>query len=238
MSRRRQFSSAACIDMDGRVVIVGEEPEIWRVTAGVFTSNCYLVALGGGRCAVIDPGLDGAAIVQAILESGLKPSAVLCTHGHFDHVGSAALVQRRYECPVYLTAADLPTVRSSNFLLMAFKIDARIELPQVTQLASGSQVISCGGLQFVFHPAPGHTPGSCVIETGGHLFTGDTLYARGVGLSKLPGEKPDVLRSSLRTIWNCFSDATVVHPGHGESSTFGAIKRDNIPLLRFLAADK
>jgi glyoxylase-like metal-dependent hydrolase (beta-lactamase superfamily II) len=154
--------------------LIDERARVWRVTAGVFPSNCYIVGLGDEqRCAVIDPGLDGAAIEFAIESLGLKPAAVLCTHGHFDHAGSASVLQRNHGCPVYLPAADVPTLRSSNFLLMAFKIDARIEQPEVTAVSAENTAVDVEGQAFSFHPVPGHTPGSCVVQHGDSLFSAE-----------------------------------------------------------------
>ena len=223
--------------------LVDERARVWRVTAGVFPSNCYIVGLGSGRgdgqrCAVIDPGLDGAAIEQAIESLGMKPAAVLCTHGHFDHAGSASVLQRRHGCPVYVPEADVPTLRSSNFLLMAFKIDARIEQPEVTAVSAEHATVDVEGQTFSFHPVPGHTPGSCVVQHGDSLFTGDTLYARGVGLSKLPGEKPAQLRQSIQSLWERFAPHMQVHPGHGESAALGWIRTHNAALQAFLQADE
>jgi glyoxylase-like metal-dependent hydrolase (beta-lactamase superfamily II) len=220
--------------VSGDRALVQADGPVWRVTNGVFPSNCYIVPTGAeGRCVVVDPGLDGAAIEQATSALGLSPAAVLCTHGHFDHAGSAARFQQ-LGCPVYLHEPDLKTLRSSNFLLMAFKVPARIEVPPIEAVESHGFRLSFDLLDIVFHPAPGHTPGSCVIQCGRSLFTGDTLYSRGVGLSRLPGEDPQRLRESILTLWERFPDDAMVHPGHGDSAALGWIKRNNAPLLRFL----
>lgn len=208
------------------------------VTNGVFPSNCYLVETGEpGHCLVVDPGLDPSPIEAALQQKGLRPQAVLCTHGHFDHAGSAAHFSRQYGCPVHLHARDLKTLKSSNFLLMAFKIPARMQIPEVAAVEGERSELLIGPATVVFHAVPGHTPGSCLIECGDLLFTGDTMYARGVGLSRLPGEDAEQLRHSLKGIWQRFPDGTRVCPGHGESADFGSIKRQNTPLLRFLNPD-
>ena len=208
---------------------------VWTVTNGVFPSNCYVCEAGvPGKCFIVDPGLDPAPIESFLAERRLAPIAVVCTHGHFDHAGSAAHFQRRHDCPVYLSGADLKTLRSSNFLLMAFKIPARMQMPEVTPVDALESVVTIGACRLHFHAAPGHTPGSCLVEHGRTLFTGDTIYSRGVGLSRLPGEDTDQLRRSIMEAWDRFPDETVVRPGHGEASTLGEIKRQNTALLRFL----
>ena len=222
---------------DARLTPASASP-VWTVTNGVFASNCYLCATDvPGECFIVDPGLDTAPIEAALAERGLTPRAVLCTHGHFDHVGTAVFFQMQYGCPVHLHERDLKTLRSSNFLLMALKIPARIQMPEVQPVTDAEPLVRIGGVTVRYHAVPGHTPGSCAIEYAGSLFTGDTLYSRGVGLSKLPGEDADQLRSSIRSIWERFPDDTVVRPGHGESAAFGVIKQNNTALLGFLRAE-
>lgn len=211
---------------------------IWTVVNGVFPSNCYIHAgTGDGECFLVDPGLDPAPIESALLALGRRPVGVLCTHGHFDHAGSAAHFQERYGCAVHLHERDVKTLRSSNFLLMAFKIETRIRLPEISPVDDAHPVVELCGRTACFHSTPGHTPGSCMIQVGDSLFTGDTLYSRGVGLSKLPGEDAEQLKRSILGMWEGFPESIQVRPGHGETSTFGAVKRLNVPLLRFLGLE-
>lgn len=211
-----------------------EDHGIFRVTAGVFPSNCYICPTQTrGECFVIDPGLGADAIESALVLKGLTPRWVFCTHGHFDHVGSAAAIQRKYGAPVYLHKSDAKIAKSSNFLMMAFNVPARIELPAFT-LIDGDFVHEVDGAPLRYRGVPGHTPGSCLIEYGHALFSGDSIYARGVGLSKVPGENPDLLRKSLLTVWPLLPDTIRVYPGHGTSDLFGQIRADNLPLTEFL----
>ena len=223
--------------MPGFADIARADRPVWKVVNGVFPSNCYLCGTDvPGECFIVDPGLAPAPIEAALAELKLTPRAVLCTHGHFDHAGSAAYFQKIHGCPVYMHSRDLKTLRSSNFLLMACKIPARIAIPDIQSVDDQNLLVHVGGVTVRFHSVPGHTPGSCVLEYGASLFTGDTLYSHGVGLSKLPGEDPELLRRSIQSVWNLFPDAAIVRPGHGESANFGWVKHNNAALLRFLLA--
>lgn len=204
---------------------------------GIFESNTWVVPLAPGDGALlVDPGLDLPAVDAALSAAGLRPAAVLCTHGHFDHVGSAGEFQRRHGVPVLLHRADEKTARGANFLMMAFGVPARVELPRFDLVDDGT--VAAGGVPVRFRHTPGHTAGSCVLEFGGFAFTGDTLYRDGVGLVKLPGEDPRALRRSIRALWQALPDDTEVCPGHGGAATFGVIKRENLALGRFLAEEE
>ena len=207
---------------------------IWRVTSGEFPSNAYLCGTNDESCILIDGGLDPVAIDVVVKELALLPTAVFCTHGHFDHAGSAAYFQKVYGCQVYLHGADQKLLKASNFMLMAFKLASRIEHPtEIVAVASG-QSVDVAGHVLTFHGAPGHTPGSCVIELGSALFTGDTIYTHGVGLSHLPGEEPEILKQSILTLWPKLTADRVVYPGHGGCASGAEVRTTNRALLEFL----
>jgi glyoxylase-like metal-dependent hydrolase (beta-lactamase superfamily II) len=184
---------------------------------------------------IVDPGLDPERIDRAAQDLGLIPRQVFCTHGHFDHLGGASHFQQAYGAQVFLHPADLKVMKTSNFLLMVLKLEQRIVMPEVTPVDPNQSHI--GGQPLSYIPVPGHTPGSCFIRFGRSLFTGDSLYARGVGLSNLPGEDHNLLRISLRTLWDQIPGETMIHPGHGPSASFEAIRNGNRSLLEFMGLE-
>jgi hydroxyacylglutathione hydrolase len=201
-----------------------------------FPSNTYLLASSTpGRCVVIDPGLDHASLNQVLSAAGWAPEAVLCTHGHFDHVGGAAELQTQHHIPVYLCAADVKAAKMSNFLMAVFKIDKRIKLPEFQLIEGEDSRLECAGRSFLFHSTPGHTPGSAAIEVDGLLFSGDSLYAKRIALSQLPGEDSPTLRRSLRRLFTRVGGEVLVLPGHGGSATLKDIRDNNQKLREFMA---
>jgi hydroxyacylglutathione hydrolase len=207
---------------------------VWRVTSGSFPSNAYFCEAGlPGGGVLIDPGLDGQAIDAALSAHGLRPHQVFCTHGHFDHTAGASWFQSRYGCEVFLHEADARTMKSSNFLLMALRIPQKVTLAEVTFVADGA-CVDVGGQPLRFRAAPGHTPGSCVLEFGSAWFTGDTLYRHGLGLSQLPGSDEEALRASLLALWPDLTGERGVFPGHGESADGATVRSENHHLAAFL----
>ncbi len=210
-------------------------PGVWQVTAGTFSSNCYIHSVSNGACVIVDPGLDPQSIDQQVGALGLTPAAVLCTHGHFDHVGGASHFQDRYGIAVHLPQADAATAKSSNFLLMALKIPARIKLAEFTPVPPGGATVRVGDTDYRYVPCPGHTPGSSIICIDGYGFSGDSIYARGVGLSMLPGENHAQLKSSLQTLWSTLPRSMTICPGHGPVATWDTIRETNMALREFLS---
>ena len=207
---------------------------VWRVTSGEFSSNAYFCEAqveGGGI--LIDAGLDGETIDAELSAHGLRPHAVYCTHGHFDHTGSASHFQKKYGSPVFVPKADLKLMKASNFLLMAMKLKHKVVLPEATLVEPG-HVADIAGTPLRYLPAPGHTPGSCIIEFGNAWFTGDTLYARGVGLSHLPGEDHAVLKQTILGYWQDLTPERTIYPGHGNAADGESVRTGNAALLNFL----
>jgi glyoxylase-like metal-dependent hydrolase (beta-lactamase superfamily II) len=186
---------------------------------------------GGGI--LIDAGLDGLTIDAELSELGLRPNAVFCTHGHFDHTGSASHFQKKYDCRVFVPKADEKLMKASNFLLMAMKLKHRVVLPEAT-LVEVNHVANIGGTSLRYLPAPGHTPGSCIIEFGSAWFTGDTLYARGIGLSHLPGEDQELLKQTILSYWDDLTPERTIYPGHGNAASGLLVRTGNTALLDFL----
>ena len=208
---------------------------IWCIANQTFASNTYVCRTEvEGECFLVDPGLDASLIDECLEKLSLKPRHIFCTHGHFDHIGSASFFQNKYKAKVYLHEADTKTMQASNFLLMAFKIKCRIEIPLLEKVAGSEFNISIGDQVIKYFLIPGHTAGSCIISFGSAIFSGDSLYSRGIGFSQLPGEKPEQLRNSLLTIWDKIPLDCMIYPGHGSSATFDWICHNNQSLINFI----
>lgn len=217
--------------------------------AGPLAANCYVLAPdAGAECVIIDPGQQAAEGVAKLLdEHTLTVAAVLLTHGHFDHVWSAAQLSETHDVPVHAHAADralLADPASGLDPALAAQLSAvfggeRLREPErITEVVDG-QVLRLAGLEITVAHAPGHTPGSVVYalpaseEAPEILFTGDLLFAGSIGRTDFPGgDHAEILRSLSRV---CLSrgDDTAVLPGHGPQTTIGRERATN-PFLRGL----
>ncbi|TKG64943.1 MBL fold metallo-hydrolase [Prauserella endophytica] len=207
--------------------------------AGAFQANCYLLAADAGHgCVIVDPG-EGAreGVDAALREYRLTPAAVLATHGHFDHVYSAAEIADAHGIPVWIRPEDRvllsdPLKGLGPELAAAFGSVSLTEPRDVRELGDGP--LELAGLRITTGHTPGHTPGSAVFrldsDEGGQLaLTGDTLFAGSIGRTDLPGGDAREIASSLRTLLT-YPDDTVVLPGHGPTTTIGRERATN-PFL-------
>ncbi|MBT4791950.1 MAG: MBL fold metallo-hydrolase [Halobacteriovoraceae bacterium] len=199
-------------------------------------SNTYLYLLNDSKeCLIIDPGLESELITEEIQTQGLTPTAILCTHGHFDHIGSAQILADMYNIEIYIHEKDKKVTKSANFLLMICKIKQKIQVPTVVNWVIGaSNSFEINNTKITYHHAPGHTAGSCLIEIEDSLFTGDTLFRNFVVEDSITGSDSKTLKESLVKYISFFPGEIEVYPGHGGSASLNQIVSNNTDLRKFL----
>jgi hydroxyacylglutathione hydrolase len=202
----------------------------------LFPSNTYVLKSKlDNNCIIIDPGLSPELINEKIKSLNLKPLAIICTHGHFDHIASVHFFKEQYGIPFYLHEADLKLSQSANFYLKLTKIDAKITTLQPDFLFRGqSQHLAIQDFHFNVFNFPGHSPGSCIFQLDNYLFSGDIIYKYGLGFNNFPGENKNILKVSILEIFNCFPENSIILPGHGEKDTLQNIKNLNTELKNFV----
>jgi glyoxylase-like metal-dependent hydrolase (beta-lactamase superfamily II) len=209
----------------------------------VTDTNCWVVASGDGeQCVVIDPGIGiTGALDEVIAEHRVHPVAVLLTHGHFDHTFSVLPVCQARDVPAYIHPSDRPQLAdpwSGVGLPVGTPLFGSLtfaEPDDVRELASNDK-ISLAGLDFTVTHAPGHSAGSVVFGVQAAepiVFSGDVLFAGSIGRTDLPGGSMPQMLTSLREVILPMHEATVVHPGHGPSTTI-ARERTTNPFLQDL----
>jgi hydroxyacylglutathione hydrolase len=152
----------------------------------------YLLA-EGTDAALVDPG-DAVIALGVAAAHGLRPRWILHTHGHPDHTGGSAAIRDRLGAKVLGHGGD-----ANRF-------------PPDEDLA-GRREIALGALRIRVHEAPGHTPGSILLEADGRLLTGDTLFWGGAGNCRNGGD-PALLARTFAALFPALDPALLVHPGH------------------------
>lgn len=203
---------------------------IRTLTVGPFMANCYIVACPNSReAAVIDPGDDGLAILQAIGRDDLQVKYIINTHGHIDHVGANAQVKRNTGAPILIHREDAPMLANPGKLAVfnpaaMQKVTADRELEGGDELPLGEQTMA------VIH-TPGHTRGGICLKLGDVLFSGDTLFAGSIGRTDLGGGSYTDLMASIKEKLLPLGDQIRVFPGHGPATTLGQERLYN-PFLQ------
>jgi glyoxylase-like metal-dependent hydrolase (beta-lactamase superfamily II) len=204
--------------------------------AGPLGCNCSIVVdEGAKRAIVVDPGGDYPEIAAQLDALGARVEAIVHTHTHIDHVGATADVQRRDGARACIHEQD----RFLYELLPVQSAMLGIDVPETVDM-EGSLVdggaLDAGAISMGVLHTPGHTPGSVtfvVKDHAGatHVFTGDTLFRRGIGRTDLWGGDSSLIMKSLREKILALPDDALVIAGHGPNSTIGDERAGN-PFLR------
>ena len=199
------------------------------ILCGQLAANAYLVYADDREdCFVIDPGDDLDQILDMVKESGRKLTAILLTHGHFDHMLSAPQLKNITGARGHVQEgdADMLNNASLNLFQQAWCYLPLLPVePDVIYSGDGTQTSVCGMNITVMH-TPGHTPGGVcyLLNDENIMFSGDTVFAYGYGRVDFPGGDVKLLTQSLRRIIRMDGGITV-YSGHGEVSNIERITR-------------
>jgi glyoxylase-like metal-dependent hydrolase (beta-lactamase superfamily II) len=185
---------------------------ITTVVTGRWRENCHVVRSVDGQTVVIDPGGDADQIVAAVGDGRVE--AILCTHGHYDHIGVAAELTERFNTPCRIDGADLDLVRQAPLYAMSFD-GVRVRTPRAVQPLGSGPRLHVGADEIKPFPCPGHTRGSTAFLVGDAVFTGDTLMFEAVGRTDLPGGDPDAIHGSIARLLAAAAPSGTLFTGHG-----------------------
>ena len=188
-----------------------DELDIRIVTGGPLDVNAYVVGRqGGDSCVVIDPGVQAEKVATAV--GSRKVSAVLLTHGHFDHM---LFAQHWLDlgAKLYVHELDAPALRSPS-LNLSQVVNTQLVLPVADVLLREGDVVREADLELTVLHTPGHTPGGVCYQYGSTLFSGDTLFYGSYGRLDLPGGDAGEMIASLTRLM-AMDGETIAYPGHG-----------------------
>ena len=188
---------------------------VWTLPCGSFSANMYVVSDENGNAIVIDP-INLKALNRVVHSASLSVQAVFLTHGHFDHAEDLSAIIDVFQVSAYIGKEDwdyLGDPHQNASYLMGRPLD----LGKCSGTVSDGDRFIIGDLSIRVNHTPGHTPGSVTYEIENALFTGDTLFAGGVGRTDLSGGDFETLMKSLKKL-SQFPQEYNVYPGHGPAS--------------------
>lgn len=197
---------------------------------GPLDVNCYIVGCEETRkAAVVDPGGDVTKILYLLVEKKLSVVMVINTHGHFDHIGGNHDLLAATGADLVIHRDDSPLLSQAAEHAAAFGLRTEAS-PAPTRELVGDELLQVGNLSLQVIHTPGHSPGGICLYVDGCLLVGDTLFARSIGRTDLPGGDHQLLIKGIKEKLLPLPEATKVYPGHGPMTTIGHEKLHN-PFL-------
>lgn len=220
-------------------------------TLGPFSTNCYVVHAPPDReCWIVDASFSPSPMIERVRRLGLRPSLVILTHAHVDHIAGLDEVRRAFASP--------PEGQGGGPLVAIHEAEAGfLEEPMLNlsgqygvpfstggpdRALRGGQRLELGGTRWNVLHTPGHSPGGITLfweggseDEGGEAapaaIVGDTLFAGSIGRADFPTSDEAALHRSIREVLYRLPDRTRVYSGHGPATTIGREKKSN-PFVR------
>lgn len=202
-----------------------------QYVVGEVMTNCYFaVNEDTMEVLVIDPGDGAGRLAEKMREKNLIPSAVLLTHGHFDHAMAAGKIAEEFQIPVYAEEHEKETLNNPAVNLSG--MIGKRESYHADEFVKDGDVLSLAGFTIKVLFTPGHTQGGCCFyfEEEQALFSGDTLFHDSVGRTDFPGGSASVLLKSIEDKLMPLPGQVNVYPGHNDTTTIGWERQYN-PFL-------
>lgn len=199
-----------------------------QYVVGSVQTNCYFaINENTSEVLIVDPGACAARLAEIIDEEKLNPTAILLTHGHFDHAGGAAELAERYGIKVYAEEHERETLENPAINLSVW--EGRQLSYHVDVFLHDEQEIDLAGFHIRVLHTPGHTVGGCCyyFSYQNAVFSGDTLFAQSVGRTDFPKGSASALIRSIEEKLMPLPDETTVYTGHNEITTIGTERMYN-----------
>ena len=182
-----------------------------------------------GDALVIDPADNAQEIIAVAKQNKLQINYIINTHGHVDHIGGNAEMQKLTGAKIIVHEDDAIMLTSTPAMML--KMFGAKQSPPADILVKDGMIISAGNIELKVIHTPGHSPGGICLYTPGYVFTGDTLFVEAVGRTDLPGGSWQIMYNSIQTKLFTLPDDTKVMPGHNygrtPTSTIGHEKKHN-----------
>ncbi|MGN0297699.1 MAG: MBL fold metallo-hydrolase [Lachnospiraceae bacterium] len=207
--------------------------KVHSLTVGAMHTNCYIVYNENTKEAfVVDPADNEERIKTVCTRLGVKPMAILLTHGHFDHILAAEGLKNYYNIPIYAHEKEKETLTDANINLSGLWFTPYTL--KADYYVTDREMLDLIGYQLEVIYTPGHTKGSCCyyIASEKVLLSGDTLFCESLGRTDFPGSSTkDIIYSICKRLF-VLPNEVQVYPGHNEPTDIGHEKEYN-PVARY-----
>lgn len=215
--------------------------DVHCVVNGPIQTNTYFV-VSGDEAVIIDPAWEGEELARMFAEQhpGVRVAALVCTHGHADHIGGVAGARRVLGDDVPFAISETDSAMIADAIRdMKDTWGFEHEMPPAPdRLLNEGDVIEFGDAALQVIETPGHTPGGIVLfaaaQGGPVAFVGDTLFPGAHGRTDLAGGSEAQIIKSLGKIGSMLPPETLCLIGHNDPTTIARERESNLFMRRAL----
>ncbi len=201
-----------------------------KLVVGVLDVNCYVIGCKEtNEGVVIDPGGREQEILDILKQENLRLKYIINTHGHLDHSVGNSYLQENTEAKIAIHAEDAIMLVIPQDPLLSLMLHEYVMVPADIELHN-DDIINIGNIELRVIHTPGHTPGGMCLLGDDIIFTGDTLFAGGIGRTDLVGGSYTTLVQSIKDRLLVLDGGLKVLPGHGGPSSIKH-ERESNPFL-------
>lgn len=208
---------------------------IQSFTFNPFQENTYIICNENKEVLIIDPGMytedEFDLFFNYLSKNNLKPTLLLNTHTHLDHVFGNAAVIRKYPIPFGFHIKDKPVFDAASSAGAMYGMVFE-KSPEPSFYIDEKKEIRFGNELLQVLLTPGHSPGSVCFyhKNQNFLISGDVLFHMSIGRSDFPGGNYETLMNSIHSTLMALPDQTQVYSGHGPLTHIG-FERMNNPFI-------
>lgn len=184
------------------------------VVLGKWKENCYIISCDS-EAWIVDPGEDSELIIKFLNLDNYNLKGIICTHGHFDHIGAAYVLQQKYEIPFFIHSKDKRLITQGNLYRNMLGDTKIYKTPKIDDYLDDMEFLDLKHHKIKIHYTPGHTNGGVCFQIGNNLIAGDMLLKKYIPMKNLPGENKKLMNSSIKYLLSEFK-GFVIYPGHGK----------------------
>ena len=200
--------------------------KIHTLVVGRLQTNCYILE-SNSTALIIDPGDEPERILRFLNDIKIKPTKIIATHTHFDHVLGVNGIRSTLNIPFLIHHDDLSMLESMQSRVRQFMGLTVPPPPKMDRFLKDGESLTVGHETLRVMHTPGHSPGSISLAGRGYVFSGDTLFNRSIGRTDLPGGDLDMLVRSITDSLFSLDNDTIIYPGHGPETSIGDEKLAN-----------